>query len=192
VSSVTQDLGQAEAFWRRSLAGFAKPTFLTEGTSREAAQADYRAARHRELRLAEATTSALREMARRCRLTLNTLVQGAWACPSPTGELFGDARLQDFVADRAGLPPEPLAAAAGGMAVEERRRVAGVGPGEARGLEVDEDVGGGDELVAQLAVEDPVHSSCPPAKSARGSGRFADSAPLSGGGARPSCAAPTT
>jgi sigma-B regulation protein RsbU (phosphoserine phosphatase) len=32
-------------------------------------------------------------------------------CPSPAGELFGDARLQRFLADRPGLPPEPLAAA---------------------------------------------------------------------------------
>jgi sigma-B regulation protein RsbU (phosphoserine phosphatase) len=32
-------------------------------------------------------------------------------CPSPAGELFGDARLQAFVAERDGLAPEPLAAA---------------------------------------------------------------------------------
>jgi len=31
--------------------------------------------------------------------------------PSPAGELFGDERLQAFLAERAGLPPEPLAAA---------------------------------------------------------------------------------
>jgi len=75
-----QDLGEAESFWRQSLAGFTSPTLLAppngtpgrNGTS-------FREARRRDLRLSPQTSAALREVARRHRLTLNTLVQGAWA-----------------------------------------------------------------------------------------------------------------
>jgi amino acid adenylation domain-containing protein len=76
-----QDLGEAEAFWRRSLAGFTSPTLLAGdgGEGEPAEQPHYRDARRCEQRLPVAETAALREAARRHRLTLNTVVQGAWA-----------------------------------------------------------------------------------------------------------------
>src|SRR6266545_2339049 len=73
-----QDLGAAESFWRESLAGFTAPTFLTNGDGRSEGPTD-REARRRDLTLPEETSARLRDLARRRRLTLNTLAQGAWA-----------------------------------------------------------------------------------------------------------------
>jgi amino acid adenylation domain-containing protein/non-ribosomal peptide synthase protein (TIGR01720 family) len=74
-----QEHGQAEVFWRQSLAGFERPTFLTTDGGRHTTQTSPRDVLRLELRLSADTTAALRGMARRHRLTLNTLVQGAWA-----------------------------------------------------------------------------------------------------------------
>jgi hypothetical protein len=73
-----QDAAKAEAFWRRNLAGFDSPTLLAgaEGAA-GSSQPTWRESRRRDLALAAGTTKALREAARRHRLTLNTLVQGA-------------------------------------------------------------------------------------------------------------------
>ncbi len=70
-----QDLQGAEAFWRSSLAGFTSPTPLGFLAAARAGgeQEDT------DLALAVGTTAALQERARRERITLNTLVQGAWA-----------------------------------------------------------------------------------------------------------------
>src|SRR6266545_3975788 len=73
-----QDLGQAESFWRASLAGFTSPALLANGNGRGEGPT-HREMRRRDLALSPAASAALREMARRHRLTLNTLVQGAWA-----------------------------------------------------------------------------------------------------------------
>jgi len=73
-----QDLGAAEAFWRRSLAGFTAPTPLTIGSLVPDAP-DRQVARARERSLPASLTEAFRSLARRRQLTLNTLVQGAWA-----------------------------------------------------------------------------------------------------------------
>jgi len=73
-----QDLGAAEAFWRRSLAGLTAPTFLA-GREERAGEPGGQDARRRDLALPAAVGAALREVARRRRLTPNTLVQGAWA-----------------------------------------------------------------------------------------------------------------
>jgi len=75
-----QDLDEAGAFWRRSLAGFRSPTPLPAGGARPAADgaaADF--PRGRELHLPAGLTADLAAMARAHQLTLNTLVQGAWA-----------------------------------------------------------------------------------------------------------------
>jgi amino acid adenylation domain-containing protein/non-ribosomal peptide synthase protein (TIGR01720 family) len=76
-----RDGREADAFWRRYLAGFTAPTPL--GLPRrprpawpQVAEREYRAER---LSLTPAATSALAGFARRHRLTLNTLVQGAVA-----------------------------------------------------------------------------------------------------------------
>jgi len=76
-----QDLsagGKSEAFWRQALAGFTTPTFLAAGEDPGAGPV-WREARRRDLQLPAGTALALREAARRHRLTLNTLVQGAWS-----------------------------------------------------------------------------------------------------------------
>jgi amino acid adenylation domain-containing protein len=76
-----QDLGAAEAFWRQSLEGFSTPTFLAVPEGREEGPhgPDGSGARRRDHSLSGLGSAALREVARRRRLTLNTMVQGAWA-----------------------------------------------------------------------------------------------------------------
>ncbi|HZF07305.1 MAG TPA: amino acid adenylation domain-containing protein [Thermoanaerobaculia bacterium] len=73
-----QDLVRAESFWRRELSEFAAPTPLPlgrplPGSVPVAPYAD------RELCLGPGATAALQELGKRSKLTLNTLVQGAWA-----------------------------------------------------------------------------------------------------------------
>jgi hypothetical protein len=76
-----QDMAQAEQFWRRVLAGFHAPTPLgmeqphASPASRQTGL-DYE---QQYLQLSQEATTALRTSARHNGLTLNTLVQGAWA-----------------------------------------------------------------------------------------------------------------
>ncbi|MEO5731503.1 MAG: amino acid adenylation domain-containing protein, partial [Byssovorax sp.] len=69
-----QDLAAAEAFWRRQLQGFTEPTSL--GIERITG---HRGGHAIEAHLPEAITATLGALGRRHRLTLNTLLQGAWA-----------------------------------------------------------------------------------------------------------------
>ena len=74
-----QDTSAAENFWRTSLAGFTEPTgFAVERKTgrRIGAEEDYADQR---IQLSEVATENLQTFARQHRLTLNTLVQGAWA-----------------------------------------------------------------------------------------------------------------
>jgi acyl-CoA synthetase (AMP-forming)/AMP-acid ligase II/short-subunit dehydrogenase involved in D-alanine esterification of teichoic acids/acyl carrier protein len=73
-----QDAAQAEAFWRRTLAGFRTPTPLVVDHAPERPESE---GRHAELwsRIAPATVAALQTFARSQRVTLNTLLQGALA-----------------------------------------------------------------------------------------------------------------
>ena len=77
--SLSNDLSDAESFWRGRLGDFTRPTPLTidrkAGADNEAGS---RRAQH-EIRLTQIATSSLRELAGANELTLNTLVQGAWA-----------------------------------------------------------------------------------------------------------------
>jgi amino acid adenylation domain-containing protein len=73
-----QPLAEAEAFWRQALAGFDSPTFIA-GETGKTGEAAGRESRRRELALPPPLATALREGARRRRLTLNTLMQGVWA-----------------------------------------------------------------------------------------------------------------
>ena len=68
-----QDLSRAELHWRAALKGFSAPTPI--GTSRPSE----RGRGVHTLRLPEQTTTALRGFAETCGVTLNTLIQGAWA-----------------------------------------------------------------------------------------------------------------
>src|SRR5262249_3915273 len=74
-----QHRDQAEASWRQSLAGFVRSTSLGDDRSSltiSDEQADYG---ERTLLMEEAATAALRSLAGRRKLTLNTLIQGAWS-----------------------------------------------------------------------------------------------------------------
>ncbi|HLL45145.1 MAG TPA: amino acid adenylation domain-containing protein, partial [Longimicrobiaceae bacterium] len=74
-----QDLGAAEAYWRRSLADFTSPTPLPAERAPGAAPGGQSAPGQSVRQLSGAATGALQAFAKQRRLTANTLVQGAWA-----------------------------------------------------------------------------------------------------------------
>ncbi|HYP40812.1 MAG TPA: condensation domain-containing protein, partial [Chloroflexia bacterium] len=75
-----QDLAKAETFWRKTLSGFTAPTRLGPGRSTGADDAeDEESYTTQELQLSTELTGALQTFAREHGLTLNTIVQGAWA-----------------------------------------------------------------------------------------------------------------
>ncbi|RAL26258.1 amino acid adenylation domain-containing protein [Thermoflavimicrobium daqui] len=70
-----QDVSQAEAFWREFLRGFTSPTPLgiqTEKTDETGYETTY-------CTLSKETTETLHQLARNHQITVNTIVQGAWA-----------------------------------------------------------------------------------------------------------------
>jgi amino acid adenylation domain-containing protein len=73
-----QDIHQAEAFWKKELVGFSAPTALRVG---KGARAKVPAGNYEqcESKLPEPLTARLQQLAQQHRLTLNTIVQGAWA-----------------------------------------------------------------------------------------------------------------
>ncbi|MBW4650218.1 MAG: amino acid adenylation domain-containing protein [Kastovskya adunca ATA6-11-RM4] len=73
-----QDLSQAEAFWRQELQGFTAPTPLAVGKAANLSNHKPTYA-EQDLQLSQAIATELQSVARQHRLTLNTLVQGAWA-----------------------------------------------------------------------------------------------------------------
>ena len=75
-----QDMARAESFWRRTLAGFSAPTPLPLGRQPgEKSAADRGGYGQKRARMSQAETAAVELCARRAQVTLNTLVQGAWA-----------------------------------------------------------------------------------------------------------------
>jgi amino acid adenylation domain-containing protein len=74
-----QPLDQAEAYWRHTLAGFSSPTSL--GFDRTESTGAPEETRYKEqgLVLDEQSSNVVRSFAAQHRLTLNTLIQGAWA-----------------------------------------------------------------------------------------------------------------
>lgn len=74
-----QDLATAEDYWRRVLYGFTTPTPLGVDRRIEVQPAGEKLYGEQGIRLTEQSTAALQSVARRHRLTLNTVVQGAWA-----------------------------------------------------------------------------------------------------------------
>ncbi|MFY0567871.1 non-ribosomal peptide synthase/polyketide synthase [Archangium lansingense] len=72
-----RNLEESERFWRHSLAGFSEPTDLGRGTASQDVPGASRATR--QIHLSVATTEALNTFARQQGLTLNTVLQGAWA-----------------------------------------------------------------------------------------------------------------
>lgn len=74
-----QDLAAAERFWREELQGFQRPTALGHGDTEGGSPKPEDRYGVRDGRLSASATATLRATARRQRLTLNTVVQGAWA-----------------------------------------------------------------------------------------------------------------
>ncbi len=73
-----QDMTEAEAYWRRTLAGFTTPTPLV--VDRPASPAGTDPGREsRSLRIPEAETAEIKAWCQRRRLTVSTLAHGAWA-----------------------------------------------------------------------------------------------------------------
>jgi non-ribosomal peptide synthetase component F len=75
-----QDTDAAESYWRETLSGFTRPTPLNFGRDAvgEGSETTPRYG-EQELQLSEETTAALHRLARQHRLTLNSVMQGAWA-----------------------------------------------------------------------------------------------------------------
>jgi amino acid adenylation domain-containing protein len=70
---------ESEEFWRNNLAGLTSPTCLGIGPSRHGDEAALEEHAYQELKLSVEQTDSLRAFAAANDLTLNTLVQGAWA-----------------------------------------------------------------------------------------------------------------
>jgi amino acid adenylation domain-containing protein len=74
-----QDFSKAETFWRQTLKGFSTPTPLAIDYAPGAeAEIETHQGAH-EIKLSADITSALRTLVQQNQLTLNTIVQGAWA-----------------------------------------------------------------------------------------------------------------
>jgi amino acid adenylation domain-containing protein len=95
-----RDESEAEAYWREALAGFTAPTPVGG-----ASVPSHEARSHGEARrvLSRAMTAMLSAFAREQRLTLNTLVQGAWALLL---HYYSSERDVVFGATVSGRPPE--------------------------------------------------------------------------------------
>jgi amino acid adenylation domain-containing protein len=74
-----QPQDQAEAYWRQALANFTSPTSLGFDRTAVVDAPSTQTYKEKSLVLDDPTTTALRAFAGRHRLTLNTLIQGAWA-----------------------------------------------------------------------------------------------------------------
>jgi amino acid adenylation domain-containing protein/FkbM family methyltransferase len=73
-----QDMSRAEAFWSAKLKGFVAPTPLGVEKAPGSMRVEEKRC-HLEVRLSRSETVALSSMAKHSQLTINTLVQGAWA-----------------------------------------------------------------------------------------------------------------
>lgn len=74
-----QDLSAAEAFWRNTLKGFTAPTPLIVNRDFGSTSSGNEDHDEQQIQLSEATTTALHFLAQQHQLTLNTLLQGAFA-----------------------------------------------------------------------------------------------------------------
>ncbi|WP_339383843.1 non-ribosomal peptide synthetase family protein [Fortiea sp. LEGE XX443] len=71
-----QDLSKAETFWRQTLSGFSAPTDLRIQKTLSSKSLNHAA---QQIKLSASQTAAMRSLVRQQQITLNTLVQGAWA-----------------------------------------------------------------------------------------------------------------
>ncbi|HEX8184822.1 MAG TPA: condensation domain-containing protein, partial [Blastocatellia bacterium] len=73
------DMGAAEEFWRGMLKGFTSPTPLVVNRNSESAFTEHTRYTEQETRLPVAVSSTLKSLAKANGVTLNNMVQGAWA-----------------------------------------------------------------------------------------------------------------
>jgi len=74
-----QNLSKAKAFWQQTLKGFSAPTSLIQGQVTDSILAREKVdMSEQDITLSKADTSALKSLAQKHGLTLNTLLQGAW------------------------------------------------------------------------------------------------------------------
>lgn len=73
-----QDFGKAETFWRQKLKGLKAPTSLTNLYIDRSSSREQKYDLQRSF-LSESTTAAIKSLARKHQLTLNTLIQATWA-----------------------------------------------------------------------------------------------------------------
>ncbi len=96
-----QDLDAAERYWRDELRGFTEPTRLSSLPQESSVATP--GVRQEDMQLSAETTTSIRTFAAEHGLTLNTVVQGAWAL------LLGRLTLRDdivFGVTTSGRPPE--------------------------------------------------------------------------------------
>jgi len=74
-----QDFSKAQSFWQRTLNGFSAPTPLMVDRAYQTKSDQESGYGKQGIRLPETLTQALQSMAQQHQITLNTLVQGAWA-----------------------------------------------------------------------------------------------------------------
>jgi len=75
-----QDLGAAEIFWRHTLHGFTTPLSLGHDRARiPGVHSQQKQYQEQQTQLPPSTTTALQRLAQKHGLTLNTIIQGAWA-----------------------------------------------------------------------------------------------------------------
>jgi amino acid adenylation domain-containing protein len=74
-----QDLSKAEVYWRAALEGVTAPTSLTPVSKASSSSGLGNEDKPRELLTSKALTESLRDFSLQHHLTLNTLLQGAWA-----------------------------------------------------------------------------------------------------------------
>ncbi|MEA5505986.1 amino acid adenylation domain-containing protein [Halotia wernerae UHCC 0503] len=74
-----QDLPQAETFWRQTLSGFSAPTNVRIKKTLSSTYSKLSNHAAQQIKLSSSQTAAMRSLVRQHQITLNTLVQGAWA-----------------------------------------------------------------------------------------------------------------
>ncbi len=74
-----QNLTAAEAFWRKKVKGFTAPTFITNKNRIKPATAEGENYQERKTYLSAAKLSEIQDFARKNRLTLSTILLGAWS-----------------------------------------------------------------------------------------------------------------
>ncbi|ODT45361.1 MAG: non-ribosomal peptide synthetase, partial [Nitrospira sp. SCN 59-13] len=74
-----QDIKQAETFWRGALAGFERLTPIPIEAPAEQTAAETLPFAEQSLRLSSTETESLQAFAKRTKVTMNTVLQGAWA-----------------------------------------------------------------------------------------------------------------